>query len=79
MNASKQVTTNKNIEIETLRNPWCWFKIRIEITRKTDHAGLLIQLCLFQGEFSFRFYDGRHWDYEKDQWQTYEENTEENK
>ncbi len=62
---------NKGIEIEVNNDPWSWFNIHMELTRKTDHAGFTFIICVFMKEFSFKFYDSRHWDYEKDQWQVY--------
>ncbi len=60
---------NKSIEVEIIQDSWHWFNLHIEITRKTDHAGFNFVVCLFTLEFSFKFYDNRHWNYEKDRWQ----------
>ncbi len=62
------LTKHKHIEIEAIDNQWSWFKIKIDWSRKTDHAGLLIEGVLFMKEISFRLYDSRHWDYKNDRW-----------
>lgn len=63
-----RVTKNKSVEIECLKDIYSWFTFHIAWTTKTDHAGLNIDLCLFRLGISFKFYDNRHWDYDKNDW-----------
>jgi hypothetical protein len=48
----------------------CWFKFSI----KEDHAGLNFDFGILGWNVKFLIYDNRHWDYENDCWETYEEN-----
>lgn len=40
---------------------------------KRDHAGLNFDVTLFGVSFAVALYDVRHWDYEKDRWETYDD------
>jgi hypothetical protein len=40
-------------------------------TRCQDHAGIEIGIGIFGYGVSFRMYDTRHWDYDKNTWSTY--------
>ena len=40
-------------------------------TVRQDHAGLRIVVGLFGYECQLNIYDTRHWDYEKQQWESY--------
>jgi len=44
------------------------FTINFYLTRKTDHAGIGLELCLLGISFTSSIYDIRHWDYEKNCW-----------
>lgn len=46
--------------------------IDFSFKRKCDHAGLNIVLGLFGYAVHFSIYDTRHWDYETNDWMTYE-------
>jgi hypothetical protein len=46
------------------------FRIRYII--REDHAGLEIILGLLGWSVEYRFYDSRHWDYENNCWEVYE-------
>lgn len=63
-----QLTKNKNLEIELLKDSYLF---RFEVSfypHGRDHGGLQIGLSLFNYELSINFYDSRHWDYENDCW-----------
>lgn len=47
--------------------------IDIRLTTRTDHAGLWIGLSLLGYDILFNFYDSRHWDPIKNQWEVYED------
>ena len=40
---------------------------------REDHAGLMIDFSLFRRSIYFQIYDSRHWDYENDCYETYED------
>lgn len=40
---------------------------------KRDHAGIHIDTTLFGWTFAVTLYDVRHWNYDKDDWETYDE------
>lgn len=52
----------------------CLIDFRISYTVKDDHAGFEAFIGLFGWSVEFRFCDDRHWDYENNCWETYEEN-----
>ena len=43
---------------------------------KTDHAGVSLWLGLLGFDVGLHFHDTRHWDYENNQWEVYEEDSE---
>lgn len=46
-----------------------WFRLVIEWTSKTDHAGPNLELSFFKLFFlHFAIYDNRHWNYDSDRW-----------
>ena len=66
---SGQATTNKAWELEIISSSCYLLHAELEISvRGKDHAGGGIELGLFGFVVSFRFYDCRHWDYNKNQW-----------
>ena len=40
---------------------------------RTDHAGVHADITLFGWTFAVTFYDVRHWDYDKECWESYDE------
>ena len=42
----------------------------------TDHAGVSLWLGLSGFDVGLHFYDTRHWDYENNRWEVYEEDLE---
>jgi hypothetical protein len=67
-NITKKITKNKNFESELLYTNDHWFLFQISWTKKLDHAGFTFQIGLFGFIFSFKIYDGRHWDYKEKSW-----------
>jgi hypothetical protein len=67
----KQLSTNKSIEIQLYKcdKMASIFEIEMDtyITGK-DHGGIKFSVGLFHFNFSFNFYDHRHWDYENKHW-----------
>ena len=49
------------------------FKLNICKTKETDHAGFWFNLSIFGLDFTYRKYDTRHWDHDKDAWEIYED------
>lgn len=59
---------NKFVELEA-HTTEALLGFNFYLTRKRDHAGLDIQLSLAGLCLHFNFYDNRHWDYERKDWQ----------
>ena len=59
---------NKFVELEA-HTTEALLGFNFYLTRKRDHAGLDIQLSLAGLCLHFNFYDNRHWDYERNDWQ----------
>jgi hypothetical protein len=47
-----------------------WVNFLFRVNRKTDHAGLEISFDVIGFLASFRIYDCRHWDWDKNNWVT---------
>lgn len=70
----KAITKNKSIELQFMKtNDIIGFVF--SFTTRRDHAGLNTNLALFGYSIQFNFYDHRHWNYETNKWETYDENT----
>ena len=50
------------------------FKGSFKFSIREDHAGFEFDFGLLGWDIIFMIYDNRHWDYESDCWETYEEN-----
>ncbi len=48
-------------------------EVCVEFTHRQDHAGLKIELGLFSFNFVAQIYDSRHWNYNKKQWEVYDD------
>jgi hypothetical protein len=69
---SKKLFKHKAVEVEYYRsNTIAEFECRF--TSREDHAGLTLGLGLFSYTLRAQFYDSRHWNYEKKEWEIYEE------
>jgi len=68
-----KLSTNKAFEVEYLKGVYNWFVLHFEWTSKTDHAGLHINLGLFNRELSVKLYDKRHWNYKEKRWSNSQE------
>jgi hypothetical protein len=64
---------NKHIELEIIKDASI-ASFSFKLAHWTDHGGLYVDLGLLGYNFSFNFYDSRHWDYARGQWVSYEEN-----
>jgi hypothetical protein len=49
-------------------------EVEAKVSVCEDHAGVTLGLGLFSYTLRAQFYDTRHWNYAKKEWQTYEEN-----
>ena len=47
--------------------------IAIYRTQKQDHAGFYFSIDTFFGWFNFNIYDIRHWNYDTDNWEVYDD------
>lgn len=73
---SWRISQNKALEIELCRWDYNWTLIgaTFDLTiYGTDHAGLNISFELWGMCFNFNFYDVRHWDYDNNKWEEYNE------
>ena len=65
----KEVFKNKCIEFATVRNTASVVEIDLTVnTQKCSHQGASLIVILMSFGFELSFYDKRHWDYEKEQW-----------
>ena len=65
---SGQVATNKAWELEIISDRSNLLHIEFGLSFREDHAGLRLELGLLGFVVLFKFYDCRHWDYDKNQW-----------
>lgn len=66
----KQISTNKNLEIETSYSNYDVFKFELDCSPiGKDHAGFGLDINILCWQFSFRIYDSRHWDYSNWCWE----------
>ena len=69
-----RVTKNKGFEIQlSLMEDWAWFNLHFEITRRKDHAGIDFTFEIPFVFFNMNFYDSRHWNFDNNAWEIYEE------
>ena len=63
-----RITEHKFWEIQFMKTAdLICFEFHYSINQ--DHAGFSLELALAGYSGSFAFYDNRHWDYEKNDWQ----------
>ncbi len=70
-----KVSKYKGIEVEAIKST-SWLKLSINVTTSCNHPGVRLELGLLGYEGSSHFYDGRHWDYDNNRFETYEETNE---
>ena len=63
---------NKFVELEITRD-FTLVSFMFSWTVRQSHAGLDLELGLFGYCVHFNFYDNRHWDKEKKEWETHEQ------
>lgn len=67
----KKLSENKNLEIEFYRGMNELVALGLNITFEgQDHAGPRFSLAILGHTLDVKIYDGRHWDYEKNCWET---------
>lgn len=74
-NKSWHLYKTKYIELESKveKESVAMFDFHLSFTRKQDHAGFQVNLELFELIFLwFSIYDNRHWNYERNDWQVYD-------
>jgi hypothetical protein len=64
---------NKAWEFEIYRSDTI-AEFETRITVNEDHAGIMFGLGLLSWTVNAQFYDTRHWNYEKNQWEVYPDN-----
>ena len=68
-----KLTKNKSIELQISKGGDEIISGAFRLAFKEDHAGLMIDLSLFRRSIYFQIYDNRHWNYEKNCYETYED------
>ncbi len=63
---------NKFFEIQFINDNLHLLNLQLNWTRQYDHAGIKLELGLLGYELMFQLYDSRHWDYDKNDWATHE-------
>ncbi len=67
------IAENKSLEMQLMRdNILLKLEINIRFTGR-DHAGPELSIGLLGFVFDIRVYDHRHWNHEKNEWETYEQ------
>ncbi len=68
------LTERKGWEFQIIKHSHSLFEIHFSYTvRGTDHAGLTLSFALLGYCASLNVYDSRHWDYENDCWEKYDD------
>jgi hypothetical protein len=64
------LSTNKTLEIQ-LECDWdTLIDVDVELSRKSDHAGISFSLGLFRHWININIHDSRHWNHTTDAWET---------
>lgn len=70
---NKQLTKHKFLELEFIRDPSVIFNFEIRLSSHQDHAGFTFEIGLLSFEFLVNILDNRHWDYEHNNWENYDQ------
>ena len=68
---SWRLTKHKAVECEVTWSDYTVAGYDFHLTFRRDHAGVRSDVTALGMSFSFDFYDTRHWDYSKGEWETY--------
>lgn len=68
---SKMLTKHKAVEASVYKDTTI-ITVSLDYSIRQDHAGLRIVIGLFGYECQIQIYDTRHWDYEKNQWESHD-------
>jgi len=73
MNTHLSLSENKTLEVqlEFWDSDETIFDFSFKWSRRTDHAGVSLDISIWRFSFYFSICDNRHWDYEKKQWCVY--------
>lgn len=70
---SKELLENKHWELEVIFDRRTILRTELSLSfRNRDHAGLEIGFCFLGYDLAFRVYDIRHWNSEKNTWESKE-------
>ena len=65
---------NKAYEFEIIKHNYDFLTIHLSTeVSGSDHAGPRIELAVLGYSVSFKIYDTRHWNYDKNDWEIYSE------
>jgi hypothetical protein len=73
--SGKFFTKNKVWELEHYFHAGSFLELECSFTTRQDHAGFRASFVLLGYGIGLTIYDIRHWDYEKDYWEIYDEQT----
>lgn len=68
-----KLTKNKSVELQISKGGDEIIGGAFRLAFKEDHAGLMIDLSLFRRSLYFQIYDNRHWNYEKNCYEAYQD------
>lgn len=69
----KSLTKNKHIEVESTYHSQTLFQFEVDVSFiGKDHAGVSLDLTIFHRNLRVVFYDSRHWNYDTQTWEIYE-------
>ena len=66
----KKISKNKGLEAQLRRTKHSWFLFILSWSRRIHHAGLSFKVGFLGYEFHTKLYDFRHWDFQKDCWES---------
>lgn len=71
MNWDCKLSTHKFFEIQLDKFDFDrWFEFHMDWTRKGDHAGFDLRICIGAIFFCINIYDHRHWNWDEDRFMT---------
>ena len=70
---TKDLSKNKFLEIELISDTSVIFSFSINLTSRQSHSGFSLDIGLFSHTIYIHILDKRHWDYDNDQWENYDQ------
>lgn len=69
------ITKNKSLELQISKwgHSWTLIGLTVRYTMRQSHAGLMLEFELFNYSLIINLCDNRHWDWQKGEWEKYDE------